>query len=238
MKRILFFALLLLAVNSACFAEVHAKLITAPLQQKMTPDDALHRLIIGNERFVQNKRHQIDYLKKARLSAPSQHPIAIVLSCIDSRVPPEIIFDQNVGNIFVTRIAANVINPDVLAGMEYATKVAGAKLIVVLGHQSCGAIKGACENVKLGHLTQLLNKVQPAIAQTEKTMGKKDCQSPHFADLAAENNVREVVASIPKESPVIRQLAEEHKVNIVGAMYEIATGKVLFLTPSPTKKPA
>jgi len=230
MKRILFFCLsLILLLSNACIADVHVTLITASIQQKLTSDDALHRLIVGNERFVQNKRHKIDFLQQAKHTAKSQHPIAIVLSCIDSRVPPEIIFDQNVGNIFVTRVAANVINKDVLAGMEYATKVAGAKLIVVLGHQSCGAIKGACENVKLGHLTQLLDKIQPAIQQTEKTLGKKDCHDSHFIDLAAENNVKDVVANIPKESPVIQQLVNEHKVKIVGAMYDVSTGKVVFL---------
>lgn len=209
--------------------EINAKLITAPLQQKLTPDDALNRLIAGNERFTQNKRHEIDYLKKVGLSAQSQHPLAIVLSCIDSRVPPEIIFDQNVGNIYVTRTAANVINKDVLAGMEYATKVTGAKLIVVLGHQSCGAIKGACENVKLGNLTQLFNKIQPAIQQTEKKFGKKDCHDLEFINLAAENNIKNIIAIIPKESPVIRQLLNKHKVKIVGGMYNLSTGKVIFL---------
>lgn len=230
MKRILLLCSVLLSLNCLnVWGEIHAKLITAPLQQKLTPDDALNRLITGNERFTQNKRHKINYLKIVRLSAQSQHPIAIILSCIDSRVPPEIIFDQNVGNVYVTRTAANVINKDVLAGMEYATKVTGAKLIVVLGHQSCGAIKGACENVKLGNLTQLFDKIQPAIQQTEKKFGKKDCHDSQFINLAAENNIKNVIAAIPKESAVIQQLLNEHKVKIVGAMYNLSTGKVVFL---------
>ena len=230
MKWILILSSLLLSLNCVNLsANVHAKLITAPLQQKLTPDDAIHRLIIGNKRFAYDKRHHINFLKQAQRTVKSQHPIAIVLSCIDSRVPPEIIFDQNIGNIYVTRVAASVINKDVLAGMEYATKVTGAKLIVVLGHQFCGAIHGACDNVKLGNLTQLLDKIQPAIQQTEKTLGKKDCHDSQFINLAAENNIKNVISEIPKESPVIQQLLNEHKVKIVGGMYNLSTGKVTFL---------
>lgn len=230
MKRILLLSAVLLSLNCVnAFANIHAKLVTESIQQQLTPDDAIHRLIAGNERFSHNKRHHINFLQQTQRTAKSQHPFAIVLSCIDSRVPPEIIFDQNVGNIYVTRVAANVINKDVLAGMEYATKITGAKLIVVLGHHSCGAIHGACENVTLGNLTQLLDKIQPAIKQTEKTLGKKDCHDSQFINLAAKNNVADVVATIPKESPVIQQLMNEHKVKIVGAMYNLSTGKVTFL---------
>ena len=226
MKRILF---LLFFYSTLLFANTHAPLVTAHIQNKITPDEVMHRLIIGNERFTTNQRHKIDYLKKARISADKQHPVAIVLSCIDSRVPPEIIFDQNVGNIFVTRVAANVVNQDVLGGMEYATHVTGAKLIVVLGHESCGAIKGACENVRLGNLTQLLNKIQPAIHEAENTLGKKDCHDSNLINLAAEDNVRHVINEIPKESPVIAQLVKSGEIEIVGAMYHLSTGKVSFL---------
>ena len=149
--------------------------------------------------------------------------------CIDSRVPPDIIFNQNVGSIFVTRVAANVINKDVLGGLEYATQVAGAKLIVVMGHEDCGAVKGACNNVTLGNLTQLLNKIQPAIREATITLGKKDCHSEKFINVAAEDNVRHVVAMIPIESLVIRKLQHAGKIKIVGAMYHLKTGKVTFL---------
>jgi len=220
---------ILLFISISVLANVHAPLITASIQQKLTPDDALHRLMIGNERFVENKRQNSDFLKHARLTAKKQHPIAIVLSCIDSRVPPEIIFDQTVGNIFVTRVAANVINKDVLAGMEYATKISGAKLIVVLGHQSCGAIKGACDNVKLGNLTQLLQKIQPAIQDATHSFGKKECDNPHFINTAAEDNVQRVVNLIPEESPVIRQLIQQRRVKIIGAMYHLHSGKVILM---------
>ncbi|OGT39951.1 MAG: hypothetical protein A3E81_02205 [Gammaproteobacteria bacterium RIFCSPHIGHO2_12_FULL_36_30] len=228
MKRILF--LFFLIVNcSAILAEVHTPLVTKTIQKKFTPDDALQRLIRGNERFVNQKQHKIDFLEHAESTAQSQHPIAIILSCIDSRVPPEIIFDQNVGNIFVTRVAANVIDKDVLAGMEYATKVTGAKLIVVLGHGSCGAVKGACEKVELGHLTQLLNKIQPAISDATKTFGKKECNNSKFINAAAEDNVKRVVKLIPMQSPLIQELVKTDQVKIVGAMYHLRTGKVTFL---------
>lgn len=221
--------LILLIVFSNTFAFQTAKIITQAMQSQMTPQDALNRLIAGNNRFIDNQRTPVDYLKKARLTANGQYPAAIVLSCIDSRVPPEILFDQNIGNIYVTRVAANVINKDVLGGMEYATAVTHAKLIVVMGHDSCGAIKGACQNVALGNLTQLLFKIQPAISQAKKTMGKQDCNNKQFINLAAEDNVKNIVELIPKESPVIAKLIQEHKVEVVGAMYDLDTGKVRFL---------
>jgi len=228
MKRILCI-LFFLFYASNLFAEFHQPLVTKSIQNKMTPDDALNRLIKGNIRFTDNKRTEIDFLNHAKQASGPQHPIAIVLSCIDSRVPPEVIFDQHAGNIFVTRVAANVINRDVLAGMEYATQVAGAKLIVVLGHDACGAVKGACDNVKLGNLSQLLDKIQPAILDAKKTMGKKECDNPQFINLAAEDNVRHVVALIPKESPVLQKLIASGKIKVVGGMYHLDTGKVTFL---------
>lgn len=221
--------LTLMTYCSLCLAQHEPTLITAALQQKMTPDDVLQRLIRGNKRFVTQHQINVDLLKKARLTTTGQHPVAIILSCIDSRVPPEIVFDQNIGNVFVTRVAANVIDHDVLAGLEYATKVTGAKLIVVLGHDSCGAIKGACDNVKLGNLTQLLNKIQPAIQQAKSITGKQDCNDTTFINLAAKENVINVVKLIPQKSPVIRQLVQEGRIKIVGAMYHLNTGKITFL---------
>ncbi|PIZ03369.1 MAG: carbonic anhydrase [Gammaproteobacteria bacterium CG_4_10_14_0_8_um_filter_38_16] len=194
----------------------------------LTPDNVLNKLIKGNTQFVQNHSEKINYLKQAKLSQKSQHPIAMVISCIDARVPSDIIFNQHVGNIFVTRIAANVINKDVLAGLEYATQVVGAKLIVVLGHDDCGAVKGACRNVKLGNLTQLLNKVQPAIQQATQHFGKKECDHEKFINWAAKDNVRHVVAMIPQQSIVIQKLIQSGKVKVIGAMYHLKTGKVTF----------
>ncbi|MCX7121954.1 MAG: carbonic anhydrase family protein [Gammaproteobacteria bacterium] len=228
MKRILFF-LLFIFQGSLVYAEFNQPLMTKNTQEKMTANDALNRLIEGNKRFTENKAIETDFLGHAKLASGSQYPIAVVLSCIDSRVPPEVIFDQYAGNIFVTRIAANVLNHDVLAGMEYSTAIAGAKLIVVLGHDSCGAVKGACDKVTLGNLTQLLNKIQPAILDAQKTTGRKECVNPKFIDLAAVDNVRRVVSLIPQESPVIQKLLVSGKIKIVGAIYHLDNGKVSFL---------
>lgn len=236
MKRIVILLSLLFVAQFVYSVEIYAAknapLVTASIQQQLTPDQVLQRLKLGNERFVKQQQTPTDYIKKAKLTAKGQHPAAVVLSCIDSRVPPEIVFDQNIGNIFVTRVAANVINQDVLGGLEFATQVAGAKLIVVMGHDSCGAIRGACENVKLGHLSQLLAKIQPAIKQTTTSFGKKECNNSQFINMAAANNVRNVVKMIPEESPILRQLVKEGKLKIVGAMYHLNTGKVTWLSPA------
>lgn len=208
-------------------------LITQSVQQSLTPNQVLQRLKQGNQRFIAQKPLEIDFLKKARLTAKGQYPGAIILSCIDSRVPPEIVFDQAVGNMFVSRVAANVLNSDVLGGMEFATKLAGAKLIVVMGHDSCGAVKGACADAKLGHLTQLLHKVQPAIAQAKKQYGHADCNNDQFIDTAAKDNVINVVNQIYQQSPVIRDLVKAGKVKIIGAMYHLKSGKVTFFDEIP-----
>lgn len=225
------FALLALAATfSPVFAATHAPLVTKDIQQQLTPNQVLKRLKQGNQRFVNQGMHKIDYIKKAKLTAAGQHPAAIIFSCIDSRVPPEIVFDQAVGNIFVTRIVANVLNADVLGGMEFATKLAGAKLVVVMGHDSCGAVAGACVDAKLGHLSQLLNKIKPAIEQAKKQYGKLECNNPQFIDTAATDNVRNVVSDIKKRSPVLDALIKKGKLKIVGAMYHLSTGKVTFLS--------
>ncbi|OGO93876.1 MAG: hypothetical protein A3F10_04890 [Coxiella sp. RIFCSPHIGHO2_12_FULL_42_15] len=210
------------------FAFSEAPLLTAEMQAKMTPDDALTRLKAGNQRFVNNVPLPTNLIKKARLSAKGQYPSAVILACMDSRIPTEIVFDQNIGNIFVTRVAANIISDAILGGLEFATKVSGAKLIVVLGHDSCGAIKGACQNVQLGHLTEVLAKIQPAIQKTKATLKKQNCNDLDFINLAAKNNVRFVIKRIPKRSPIIQTLIKEGKIKIVGAMYHLSTGRVEF----------
>lgn len=221
----------LLAALSTSFvvAAPPAPVLTAKAQSQLTPDQVLKMLKAGNARFVKGDRVKGDLIKSAQLTANGQHPGAVILSCIDSRVPPEIIFDQNIGNVFVTRVAANVINKDVLGGLEFATKAAGAKLIVVMGHDSCGAVKGACEQVKMGNLTHLLDKVQPAILQTKAQFGGHiECGNPKFIDAAAKNNVIDVMKMIPKDSPVIARLVKSGQVKIIGAMYHLHSGKVTF----------
>tara|TARA_R110000868_G_scaffold8205_3_gene42455 strand:+ start:44627 stop:45334 length:708 start_codon:yes stop_codon:yes gene_type:complete len=223
-------ALLLPLSLFAQTAAVTAPLVTAKIQQVMTPAQALTRLQAGNKRYLNHEQLQSNYIKKAELTVAGQHPAAVVLSCIDARVPPEIIFDQGVGNIFVTRVAANVINPDVLGGMEYATAVTGSKLIVVMGHDSCGAVKGACDKVKLGHLTQLLDKIHPAIEQASKSMHTTNCKNPAYINTIAKDNVMNVVREIPEQSPIIKSLVKQGKIKIIGAMYHLDTGKVSFFS--------
>ena len=227
---ILFVAVIMFAgsaYGAKADSPIKAPLVTKAIQAEMTPEQALERLIAGNERFVRRRRAgQQNYITKAKLTEKGQYPAAVVLSCIDSRVPPEIAFDQGVGNIFVTRVAANVLSKDILGGMEYSTAVAGAKLILVLGHEDCGAVTGACNDVKLGNLTSLLRKIRPAVKEASEEMKTHDCTNSAFIDRIAQDNVFDVVAAIPKKSSVIRKLLEEGKVKIVGAMYDLDTGKV------------
>lgn len=219
------------ASTYAAESVTHAPLVTAEKQAELTPDQVIERLKAGNERFVKGKRFESDLIKKAQITAKEgQHPAAIVISCIDSRVPPEIVFDQNIGNMFVSRVAANVIDDDQLGGAEFATKVAGAKVLLVMGHDACGAVHGACANVKMGNLTQLLDKVQPAVDEVAKKHdGTRDCDDEDFVDEVAAQNVRNVVQEIPKRSPVLAKLQKEGKLKIIGAMYELKSGKVTFL---------
>ena len=202
--------------------------LTQAEQQAKTPQDALSRLKTGNMRFVRHELLKADYSKIINESKDAQHPAAIVLACIDSRVPPEIIFDQAVGNIFVARVAASVINDDVLAGMEYATHVAGAKLIVVMGHENCGAVAAACKGIKLGHITQLLGKISPAVAASHVQMPTATCAQADYVNLIAKNNVLSVVKQIPEQSDIIRQEIIDGQVEVVGAMYHVESGDVEF----------
>lgn len=202
---------------------------TQETQTSKTPQQVLQRLKDGNDRFVNDKMIERDVLTHVSKTASGQYPIAVVLNCMDSRATPEIYFDQGIGDIFVNRVAGNILNSDILAGMEYATKVVGAKLIVVIGHTSCGAVEGACKQVKLGHLTDLLSKIQPAVNQAAKEQKTKDCADPKFVDQIAKDNVLLMMKEIPAKSPVIKQLVQEGKVGIVGAMQDLSTGKVTFI---------
>ena len=203
-------------------------LITSAAQAKITPDQVIARLKQGNQRFLSGKQLQKNYIEKAERTFKAQHPAAIILSCIDSRVPPELVFDQGVGNIFVTRVAANVINSDVLGGIEFATKAAGARAIVVMGHDNCGAVQGACAGVRMGHLSQLLDKIDNAIDQVEKNGKPLHCDQQDVVNTIAKQNVIDVVKSIPERSTVIKGLVDKGQVKIVGAIYHM-DGHVEFL---------
>ena len=186
-----------------------------------SPDDALAELKNGNDRFMNNKLINTNYKEQIEHTKSDQHPHSVILSCLDSRIPPEIIFDQGIGNIFVARNAGNIEDLNVLGSMEFATKVKGTKLIVVMGHNHCGAVKGAIEDAELGNLTQLVEQIKPAIIKNDN----KDLVS----DETSKNNVKMTIADILKRSVTISDLVKENKVKIVGAYYDLTTGKVVFI---------
>ena len=204
---------------------------TKATQSKITPRMAVELLKEGNKRFVENQQAERDLLEQVKETASGQYPFATILSCIDSRVSAELIFDQGVGDIFSARVAGNVINEDVLGSMEFASKLAGTKVVVVLGHTACGAVKGACDNARLGNLTALVAKIQPAVqAVTEpEDPESRTSKNAAFVDAVAETNVRMTLENIRKLSPVLKEMEEMGEILMVGAMYDIATGKVHFL---------
>ena len=197
-------------------------------QQNLTPDLALEILKEGNERFVQNLKAHRNLLEQVNETKEGQFPFATILSCIDSRTSAELIFDQGLGDIFSIRIAGNIINEDILGSMEFATKVAGSKIIVVIGHTRCGAITGACNNVQLGHLTTLLKKVKPAIEGETATTENRNGSNPEFVAKVTELNVHLALEKIRTESEIIRQMEQEGSIKLVGGLYEVETGKVHF----------
>lgn len=203
---------------------------TSETQATMTPARALEILQEGNARFVNNLRESRDLLQQANDTRDGQWPFATIVSCIDSRTSAELIFDQGLGDIFSVRIAGNVINTDILGSLEFACHVAGSKLIVVLGHTSCGAIKGACDHVELGNLTELLSKIQPAVYEENQTqdVAKRNSANPVFVENVADLNVRRSVRSIIHRSYILEQLIAAGKIAIIGAKHHLATGEVTF----------
>jgi carbonic anhydrase len=203
---------------------------TQETQSKLTPRMALEILKEGNGRFIKNLKAQRDLLEQVNDTRDGQWPFATILSCIDSRTSAELIFDQGLGDIFSVRIAGNIVNTDILGSMEFACKVAGSKLIVVLGHSKCGAVKGACDHVEMGNLTELLSKLQPAVyAESEtKAADKRNSKNAEFVENVASINVRRSVKNIIERSFILEQMVEEGKIGVVGAMHNIDTGKVTF----------
>ncbi|WP_187261244.1 carbonic anhydrase family protein [Pontibacter beigongshangensis] len=205
--------------------------LTKELQDQLTPEQAIELLIEGNKRFVSNLKFNRNLLQQVNETSQGQHPFAIVLSCIDSRTSAELIFDQGLGDIFSVRIAGNVVNDDILGSMEFACKVAGAKLIMVLGHTNCGAIKGACDGVKLGFLTGLINKITPAIDSLHYS-GDKNSGNQEFVQLVAKSNVRHMIEEIRNRSSIIGEMLENKEIGIAGGMYDVETGMVDFYEPA------
>ncbi|MDP4982831.1 carbonic anhydrase family protein [Pseudoalteromonas tunicata] len=208
------------------FASVPAQ--TAVSQSAITPDQALKMLIDGNKRFVDGKMVERDLNKQVSATGAGQYPYATIIGCIDSRVPHELVFDAGIGDIFSARIAGNFVNTDILGSVEFATAVAGSKLIVVLGHTSCGAVKGACDNVELGNLTHTLSNIAPAIYATTDIPGVRNSKNKEFVQAVADKNVELTVQNILDRSPVIADLVKQGKVKVVGAMHDVATGQVTF----------
>jgi len=205
----------------------YADALTAAQRAKLTPDDILALMKKGNKRFITGKRKERDLLAQQRASAKGQHPAAILLTCIDSRAPAETIMDLGIGDIFNARVAGNIENPDILGSMEFACKVAGAKVVLVMGHTACGAIKGAIDNAELGNLTGLLAKIKPAVAATAYT-GERTAKNYGFVDAVARKNVEMTLANIRKDSPVLAEMESKGEIKIAGAMYNLETGVVDF----------
>ncbi len=207
---------------------VAMKTISKEEQANITPDQVIELLIKGNQRFMQNLRFNRNLLQQVNETAENQYPIASILSCIDSRTTAELIFDQGLGDIFSIRIAGNVVNDDIIGSLEFACKIAGCKLIVVLGHTNCGAIKGACDNEQLGYLTQLLDKIKPAVEQETSFKTDRSGKNLPYVNEVARINVTHSIQAILKESSIIRGLITQKTIKIIGGLYDVVSGEVSF----------
>lgn len=230
--RFLFFILASVFLISTTDAHEHGKHlpVTKEAQKSLTPDQVLADLMAGNERFIKGVLSDPNVSARLSASASGQYPKAVILSCLDSRVPVEQVFDQGIGDIFVGRVAGNVENEDQLGSMEFATKLAGSKLVMVLGHSSCGAVKGACDDAKMGNLTALLAKIKPAVdAVSGFEPDQRNSSNKEFVAEVVAQNVRQTVSDIRKNSAVLSDLEKSGEIMIVGAHYDLNTGKVTLL---------
>ena len=208
------------------------KTLTKKLQDAITPSRALNILKEGNKRFMNNLKANRNLLQQANETSDGQHPFAVILSCIDSRTSAELIFDQGLGDVFSIRIAGNIINEDILGSMEFGCKVAGSKIIVVLGHTKCGAIKGACDHLKMGNLTALISKIQPAVYDEKSELENRDSSNSEFVEKVAAINVKRSVHAIMERSPILKEMIEDGSIGIVGGVQDITTGEVSFYEDS------
>jgi len=205
----------------------YADALTKARRDKMTPEQIIEAMKEGNERFRRGERKNRNYLREQKASAKGQYPAAVLLSCIDSRAPAEVIMDLGIGDIFNCRVAGNVENDDILGSMEFACKLAGAKVVLVMGHTACGAVKGAIDNAELGNLTQLLAKIKPAVQATSYS-GERSAKNYGFVDAVARKNVEMTMGDIRRDSPVLAELEASGAIKITGAMYNLETGAVEF----------
>ena len=204
------------------------KTLTKEMQTAITPLMALELLKDGNKRFVNNLKVNRNLLQQANETSDGQHPFAVILSCIDSRTSAELIFDQGLGDVFSVRIAGNIINEDILGSMEFGCKVAGSKIIVVLGHSKCGAVKGACDHVEMGNLTALLSKIRPAVDDEETITQNRNSNNAEFVENVSVINVKRTVKSILQRSPILKEMIEKGEIGIIGGTHDITTGQVTY----------
>lgn len=204
------------------------KTITKELQESISPTKALELLKEGNKRFVNNLKINRNLLQQANETSDGQHPFAVILSCIDSRTSAELIFDQGLGDIFSVRVAGNILNEDILGSMEFGCKIAGSKIIVVLGHTKCGAIKGACDHVEMGNLTSLLSKIRPAVEDEHTVKNQRNSGNPEFVEKVSTINVKRTVKAIIERSPILKEMIEIGQIGIIGGTHNISTGNVVF----------
>lgn len=202
--------------------------LTKEMRDSIAPLAAIELLKKGNERFVNNLKMNRNLLQQVNETSDGQHPFAVILSCIDSRTSAELIFDQGLGDVFSVRVAGNIQNPDILGSMEFGCKVAGAKVVVVLGHTKCGAVKGACDQVKMGNLTTLLEKLQPAVDGEKSTTSERNANNSEFVEKVASLNVKIIQKQIVKNSPILLEMIEKDEIALVGGMYDVETGLVDF----------
>ncbi len=198
-------------------------------QDSISPSVAVDLLKEGNKRFLNKSFANRDFNAQVDATSTGQYPFASVVSCIDSRIPTEIIFDQGIGDIFNARIAGNFVNPDILGSLEFACKLAGSKVIVIMGHTSCGAVKGACDHAKLGNLTQMLDKIMPAVVSTTTAEGEeRSSANLDFVNRVSEANVKMTIERVKSDSPVLKEMLDAGEIDIVGAMYDVKSGSVTF----------
>lgn len=222
----------MLVLTSGAFAvDLSDRVLTKEMQAKLTPDEVIKRLKAGNQRFLSEDTVKRDHSVQVRKAVKGQYPKAIVLSCVDSRVPVEDVFDQGIGDLFVARVAGNFVNADILGSMEFATKVAGSKVVLVMGHEHCGAVKAAIDNVQLSNITSLVNNIQPAVKMSLPYKGDKTSKNPEFVHRVCENNVAHTIKQIREKSTILRDMEKEGAIKIIGAIYDMDTGKVNFMDP-------
>jgi carbonic anhydrase len=226
-KTIVFASVILVVMIGAAHAESGAAL-TREAQAAITPDKALEMLEQGNRRFVSDKPLARDLPAQVRQTAQGQYPFAAIVSCLDSRIPPEIVFDRGIGDLFVARVAGNFVNDDILGSLEFATKLAGAKLIVIMGHTECGAIKGACDAAQLGLLTATLANINPAVTAVQGDFTTRSSKNAEFVQAVADMNVKLTMQKLRDRSVVLREMLDKGEIGMVGAMYDVSTGKVSF----------